>query len=235
MNQGWLSARRRLGHVVFMSVLVTAAPDSIEAAPISLTISGTIASIEGNLDTQGAFAPGDTFSLTYTVDSGTPDSDTRPWIGIYFQFGMSPRVDVRLGTWFASDVSTDHGAIQVANDIPPSSPEVAGWDIYLAHSFSHFGQIGEPLGEFWFNAFWFQFSDTSGTAFTSDALDQGGLDLSRFDTWNSWIGFNTASDTADVHLTVDSISVQTVPEPSSIGLVALGLAGANSFRRRRRS
>jgi hypothetical protein len=234
MNQDWLSARRLLGRVVFVSVLAAAAPAPIEAAPISLTISGTIASIEGNLDTHGAFAPGDTFSLTYTVDSGSPDSDMRTWVGTYFQFGMSPRVDVRLGTWFASGVSSDHGAIQVANDIPPSSPEVAGWDIYLAYSFSHFGQIGEPLGEFWFNAFWFQFSDTSGTAFTSDALDQAGLDLSRFDGSNSWIGFNTASDTADVHLTAHSISVQTVPEPASIGLVALGLAGANCFRRRGR-
>lgn len=235
MNQLAVSARRLLSRVVFVSVLAAWAPDSTEAAPISLTISGTITSIESNLDTQGAFAPGDTFSFTYTVDSATPDSDPRPWVGIYFQFGMAPRIDVRLGSWLASGVSGGLGGIWVSNDIPPSSPEVAGWDSYLAHSFSDFGRIGEPLGQFWFNAFWFQFSDTSGTAFASDVLDQAGLDLSLFDRWHSWIGFNTTSDTADVYLTADSISVQTVPEPSSIGLVALGLAGADWFRRRGRS
>lgn len=234
MNQRMVvSARRLLGHVACVSALVAAATEPAVAAPLSFTISGTIASVESNLDTQGAFVPGDSFSFTYTVDSGTPDSDTRPWLGIYAQFGRTSQIDVRLGTWLASGLSGGIGSIYVSNDIPPSSsPEVAGWDSYLAHSFSEFGHIGDPLGEFWFNAFSFQFSDTSGRAFSSDALHQAGLDVSKFDRRSSFIGFNTKSDTADVYLTVDSISAQAVPEPSSVGLVALGLASARWFRRR---
>ena len=234
MNQRVVaSARRLLGHVACVGALVAATAESAGAAPFSLTISGTIASVESNLDTGGAFAAGDTFSLTYTVDSATPDSDIHPWVGVYYQFGSAPRIDVRLGTWSASGLSGGSGAIIASNDIPPSpSPEVAGWDVYEAESFFEFGGIGDPLGEFWFNAFLFQFADTSGTFLTSEALIPPGLDVSKFDRRYSWIGFNTKSDTADVYLTVDSISIQTVPEPASVGLVALGLAGASWFRRR---
>lgn len=224
-----VSARR----LACVSALVAAAAEPAGAAPFSLTISGTIASVESNLDAEGAFAAGDTFSLTYTVDSATPDSDFRPWAGVYYQFGGAQRIDVRLGTWLASGLSGGTGAIIASNNIPPSpSPEVAGWDVYQADSSFELGAIGDPLGEFWFNAFFFQFADTSGTALTTEALIQLGLDESDFDRLYGWIGFNTESDTADVYLTIDSISAQPVPEPSSVGLVALGLAGASWFRRR---
>jgi len=128
----------------------------VTAAPITFIAQGTVNHVCSPLS--GTFSFGDTFTVVYTFESLTPDSDPNPKRGYYVAITS---LSVTVGTYSATAVGKNY--IGADNDMsggdtysiiivdPMLGPSVNGFDLYTQ----------SPL---------MQLRDPSATVFTTDAL-----------------------------------------------------------------
>lgn len=140
---------------------------------------------------------GDAWSLTYTFESTTSDTDPSPTFGNY------PAItswSLTVGTVTDSETAPGIADIYVSN-----GPEYDKYEVSLATAGPDYSLY---------------LADETQTAFTSDALPLGGeIDLLDFSSWH----FNVVRESPDYwHIHGSVTSHSWIPEPSTVLLLAFG-------------
>lgn len=167
---------------VAISVLF-AAFNSATTAPITRNYQGLITfNYEGTVISTGgpgfevpSFAIGDPFRVTYTFESGTPDSLSDPTVGHYS--GAVRSLSFKVGSY---EGYADPGAnIQVGNDYTGQGRNVDYYNIGIYGSQA--GLLHGPVVSGWnLDQFILQLVDPTHTAFASDALPLTALNPAVF-------------------------------------------------------
>lgn len=212
-----------VAYLVALGLLALIGVPAARAEVITFTLTGTVDGVDSPLS--GTFSVGQAFSSTYTFDSTTP-----PRLGGDFNFSVFDALlalSLSIGGYSAS--STAALEIQVDND-----PGLPFHDRYAVVSRPSDGLTGPPVAGIPLTGFIIRLDDSTDTVFSDARILPTSLSLSSFDSKRFFLGF--ADDTTDslVTGTLDSISVSSVPEPSSVALTVVGLASLSMARRLRR-
>jgi hypothetical protein len=184
------------------------------ASPITFSFSGTLTTVSAPLS--GTFSPGQTISGTYTFESTTPDiAPGDPNFGGYF--GANTNLSFVAGSYSGSFGGPGFNATSVGLSF-------GGVDIYQVN----IPFTGANVGAATPVQFSLDIRDPDETALASDALLLTPPDLALFEIRAITLLFSEGSS---VIASVDSL--QLVPEPSALLLLAVGIAaGARTLRRR---
>jgi hypothetical protein len=196
---------------VFASVLIslfTLVQTPVQAAPITFTYAGAVDSGVGG-PAFTAFV-GQIATLQYTFDDATPDISPGSATGQYALISTSVTIggdtwSIAGGTLFIDDGAVDRNRF---NNSGATGPSVGGFS---------------PLGIF------LDMNDSTGTAFSSDALPLTQPDPVDFGFTNFGVGFGLGSLSIQTFTIVES----TVPEPGALVVFGFGLVSLISIRRRR--
>lgn len=197
----------------------------------SYVLSGQVSSVDddGSL-LGGQVKAGDPFTATMIIDPGVPDTVEGASEGKYsFRLGTNTGLSMSVGgLQFGGDAATGPLAVRVF-DRSPGNPD---GDVISGYQFGDSTFEGAILSRLEFG-----FVDPTGTALSGDAIPAG-IDLTKFATsyLNTSVFFDPSSRAASVGIAarIDSISVQSVPEPTAVmtmGVLAAGLW----YRHRRRA
>ena len=162
--------RRIVGLAVVVGVLAWG--QVAHAASITFQVQGEVAFISSPTLLGTTFFIGDVYTLTYTFDPATPDSEGSATFGVYDPALSSAYVTV--GGYSASSTAPSASAIRVTNN------PIFGGDNYRVEIS---GLIGPSIGGLSVGGFQgplFNLRDPTRTAFGSDALPTT-LDVSDFE------------------------------------------------------
>jgi hypothetical protein len=209
---------KRLGLVVGL-VVFFGLNEAVSAVPIKLLFSGTVTNFSDPADfLNGSLSVLDKIFGSYTFDSLTSDGDGRTTVGSYSLISAG----VVIGNQEVRN--TSGGEVSIFNDIPDFNGADRYHVVWTAFA-------GLPKQAFDFTLF-----DSSGSALSSDALPLAPPNISAFPnqhsgTWRYYAD-NGIDVLASANITINSISTE-VPEPTTLALMALGLAGLGRSIRRR--
>lgn len=164
------------------------------------------------------------FVLQYSGVLGTNE-----FLALWFGTSNGPNIGLKndcgggvvgcTGDIFARDWS--NGAVYVSN-----SNLVAGQSYHIL------GRLYKttPVGNYDHFAVWFDpTANEMATLTNPDKIALGSAGFSAFDT----IGFRAANIATGTAIRIDDLRIQNVPEPGSMALFGLALAGIGVMRRRR--
>ena len=225
----FLVSRFGLVPAILVAAGLLTGPQQANALPITFEFSGTVTTVNPAL--AGVFSVGQSFSGSYTFESTAPDADGTAVFGTYenvsaftFNYGGGAYVGST-----APGVGSQSGRITVGND----EPAVLFPDTYRVLAFEAIETVNGPdIGAFSVVAALLFMGDPTGTAFGSDALPLTPPPLSGFTVSEFSLGFNNGQ--VDVAVLGTITSFNQVPEPATLALFGIGLAGLGLAARRRR-
>ena len=211
--------------------LALAAAGMAQAAPVTYFFGGQLSWIDSNLST--AFAIGDGFSGSFTYESTTADSvPGDPNRGFY---GPGPAFTVTINSLPFSLVGGGSGSVAVVNE--------SGRDSFSANS-GNSTTTGGSINGYIPTLFVLLMDDYTGSAFNNDALPASEVDLALFDVsyFELFFANRKALDQgASVFGSLSYLSLTdpnattSIPEPGSLALLVLGLAGLGASIKRNRT
>ena len=226
---------RFTGIVAVVATLIMAS--GANAAPLySVTVSGTVSSVEAPLGVE--FVVGEAFTFSYTFDFDTPDTQAPTDTAFYqsainsasLNIGDYPLTAVGLGNIVVRDdaFGSDQYGVLIEDPIFASTRPGA----------VHQGGSVAGLVPF---AIVVTLRDNDSSVFASDALPTMLPLLSLFEVKEFELGFagslepGRAFDTARVYGAINNITVSAVPLPATLPLFAggLGLLSLIGWRRKR--
>lgn len=199
----------------------------VYAAPVTYYFGGTLTSVDNVLSPH--LSAGAPFSGSFTFDSNSPDSNPNPSVGIYTP---APAFSLNInGILFSTTGSA--GSIQVDNVS------------FSGARFSASAAISGPdLNNYQASGILLDFQDFDATAFVDDALPLGGLNLADFESARLILVF-IQSPAGDPllpgvirpigslgYISLTAPNATSIPEPNTLTLFGLALAGLAALRRR---
>ena len=194
-------------------IVFGAAPAS--ASPITFSFQGTLTAVNSALS--GTFSVGETIAGSYTFESTTPDiAPGDPNFGGYL--GASTNLSFTVDGYSGSFSSSGFNATTVALSF-------AGVDLYQVN----IPFTGPLAGTASPDLFALEIQDTDQNAFATDALPLSPPNLALFEVRKITVFFRSAEGGESLAFVA---SLNQIPEPSTLMLLGLGLAGVGGLRRR---
>jgi hypothetical protein len=198
---------------------------TVEAAPVTLTFTGTVGSVDSGLSSQ--FTNGQTLSGSYTFEPAT--AAVTGSTSAVAAFDALTALNFDLGGYT--------GGIPGGTGIPQIiiNNGIGGHDGYGVVSTTNNGLTGANVGGFSLVTFALLLDDDTGQVF-SDALTlPGTIDLTSFSTVQFALNFSNGDVSQVVKGELTSLSpspIPEIPEPCTLALLGTGLIAIAGRRRR---
>jgi hypothetical protein len=224
--------------VAVLALVLTACATRAVAAPIGIDLTATIIYVADETGLLGnALHVGDQLTAKYTYDSATPDCRSESSIGDYWHYTAPYGIVVRAqGVTFQTNPAAATFIMEILNDWHPYDNSIIQ-DSYVLISFNNLilpgGVAVDTIG--------WQLDDYGGTVLNSKALPTTSPVLS--DWGNNGVNLTIrgtdrrSAASFMIRAFVDSATVSSspydplLPEPATLSLVGLGLAGLVVRRR----
>ncbi len=205
--------------VITVGIAASFCHSTAQADLITFAYEGTIDQTTGGAAFD-AFL-GETIRIEYTFESTTADNESDPSIGVY----QDPLGTTTLTV--GSNIYSSGVDVIVGNNLVAGSATFDFYDIAPA------GPVSGPLvGGATEVSFIFLNNDLSHTAFADDTLPLIQPDPASFDTNTLELVFRSDGDDIG-RFSASSVSIASVPEPSSFAIFSLLSLGLGVMRRRR--
>lgn len=193
-------------------------------------MSGQAVRITGNSDSAASRKLGSTVSdniiiqFDFQFDAGTVSNND--FLGLWFGSSTGPNIGLKANCGGVTGCTFDLFARTSGSDSGGTVQDIAVGTTYTLLGYlqktgnsSVYNRI-----DLWVNPTADELMNLTG----ADAFDTGASSVSSFDL----LGFRTANLASGDALLVDNLSISRVPEPGSLALVGLALAGVAALRRR---